>query len=259
MRRTAVLLGLLLAIGLAGSARAVSIIDTTIFWDGSLGVGGFGQKAGVAATYGQLFRVTAPETVLEGFTFFIDDRFAGPVLFEAFVMAWNGLKATGPILYQSAPMSTTNNGGLGGYETISLVTSVACKPGNRSGGCRTTSNANARSVTRSVKLTENSQYVAFLTASNVFDAYEDDVSRWGFLGANRYSGGAFVWALNGNDFSLLSTEAWSRYGLYNFSDDLAFKMSFTTNPEPHAALLFGVGVFVVARAIRRAERARAVA
>ncbi len=234
-RRRLVFFSLLLAIGFAGSARAVSIIDTTSSWDGTLGVGGFGEKADTAATYGQTFRAPASDTVLDSFTFFVDDRFAGPVHFEGFVMAWDGVKASGPVLYQSAPMGTTDN--LHGYEEITLLT----------GG---------------VELTANAEYVAFLSASNVFDQ-QDDSSRWAFLDANAYGDGAFVWALNGNDFSLLSSHAWSRYGGYSFSDDLAFRMSFSSppvhTPEPHAALLFGVGAFVVARAIRRAERARAVA
>ena len=116
-------------------------IETIPAWDGQSFVGSFGERN--TATYGQT--VTAPGNVLQSFKFLVDDSLNPDFVdFEAFVYAWDGAKAAGPALYTSAPMSTTNNGGQGGYEEIELLT----------GG---------------VPVVTGGEYVLFLSVSNLFD------------------------------------------------------------------------------------------
>jgi hypothetical protein len=87
---------LLASVG-GGDAWAITVIDTTPTWNGSDGVSAFGEPG--AATYGQSFTVTGTETHLDSFSFWLND-FLNPdaVDFAAYVMAWDGTKATGSIL-----------------------------------------------------------------------------------------------------------------------------------------------------------------
>ena len=86
LRRVALVAAVL---SLAGSAAATTIIDTTVFWNGTDAVAPFGQPD--TATYGQTITVGA-DTHLQDFTFYVDDDLA-PVTFAGYVAAWNGFGA----------------------------------------------------------------------------------------------------------------------------------------------------------------------
>ncbi len=212
-------LGAVLVLGMlgAGTAQALSI-------DTSGGVHnpitGFGEPN--AATIGQTFTVGA-DNVLDDFTFHVDD-WLNPdfVDFEAYVMAWNGAMAAGPVLYQSAAMSTTNNGGSGGFEAFTLNT----------GG---------------LSLTNGAQYVAFFTVSNLFDG-APGTSAVDAISSNNYAGGNLVFLNNGNNFGLLTTIGWSQIPSF----DLSFQMNLSTAvPEPGTLLLMGLGLAGAALLRRR--------
>jgi hypothetical protein len=206
---------------LAGPAGAVTIIDTT---NGEWNEGseaylwGEGDQS-VVETFGQTFTVNGPETILTRFTFWINDYYLippdAPIDFGAYIAAWNGARAIGPVLYQSGRRTTTNNHGRFGEELFTFET----------GG---------------VPLAAGMQYVAFLSASEYFDGLASRGGVGGFT-ADSYSGGCFVSEDNGSDFSVLFSENWTTWN----GSELAFQAELT--PEPAALLLLGLGGLAVTR------------
>jgi hypothetical protein len=199
-----------IALGVAGTAQAQMIIDTTPSWNGTDFIQPFGEFN--TATYGQTFTVGS-DNILNDFTFFLND-FDGQsdvVNFAAYVAEWDGSKATGPILYESIPQSTTN---APGFEQFTFNT----------GG---------------IGLTSGKQYVAFLSASNFFDGTSDIAGLGAITSQDVYSGGDFVFYNNGSDFSLLTQNAWDG-GVGNGFGESAFKASFSQKiasvPEPTTML-----------------------
>ena len=190
-------------------------ISTVGSWDGSSSVSAMGEPD--TATYGQTF--TAPaDNVLTSFTFYVNDDENPDFLdFAAYVYAWDGLKATGPALFTSGGMSTTDNGGAGGFETITVNT----------GG---------------VTLVPGSLYVAFFSASNFFDGIAG-TSTWGYLDADGYAGGGFWFSNNGNNFAALTTNNWENF-VGGGVDDLAFSMEFSPSqvPEPATLTMLALGI-----------------
>ena len=186
--------------GAGVAAEGQKIIETVSSWDGSRSIGSFGETN--TATYGQTFTVDGPETDLDSFTFYVNDN-VNPdyVDFEAYVMEWDGSKATGPILHQSAPISSTNNGGSDGFESFTIDT----------GG---------------VSLTAGKQYVAFFCASNLFDGLYGTARFGGVLGST-YTGGSFVHDNNGSNFSQLTTSTWDNTTGGSWGD-LAFEIVLST-------------------------------
>jgi hypothetical protein len=197
----------LLSLATTGNAQAATIIDTTTSWNGIQKFGPFGENNGSGATYGQTFTVGTDNT-LNSFTFFLDGSDNPDVIdFAGYVMAWDGTKATGSILYESAMNSTT----LGqGFEQFTFNT----------GG---------------VNLVSGQQYVAFLSASNYFDN-QDGTGFMGVIQSNVYNDGNFVLSFNENRFSELSDQSWMDIQSY----DVAFKATFSSGvqsvPEPTSML-----------------------
>jgi len=203
------------------SVRAdVADVDTTVYWDGVSAMGPFGVPN--AATVGQTFMVDE-ETLLSGFAFFVDDSYDywGHFLtFGAYVMAWDGAKATGDVLFEGGPYTTSNNGGEDGFEEFAADTEeLFLAPGD---------------------------YVAFFSASWYF-GQPPVQSMLGAIQGDVYPGGMPVAIDNGMDFDLITQQNWGAYGYVEH----AFWLDFTPVPEP-TTLSLASGLLVwISAALRR--------
>lgn len=228
----------------ATSARAGYIVNTHAGWNGSEFIERFGSgPAGTIIyneTFGQTFTVTGGNTILDSFSFWLDDTL-GTVSFRAYVMAWSDgppEMATGSILWSSgSPTSTSGNSG---FQEFGFTT----------GG---------------LTLTDNTKYVAFLNAS-LPDTYVESVSsRMGMSSDDLYLGGEFVRLDNGaaaDQATLVSQLTTSTWTVPASNYDAAFVANFsapeTVVPEPGPILAmlslvsFGAGTVVLRR--RRAQK-----
>jgi len=176
------------------------------------------------ATYGQTITAVAGTTQLNSFSFYIQT--SGTITYRAYVMAWDGTKATGPILFQSLDQVTSGTG-LNQYTY-------------NTGG---------------ISLTPGSQYVLFASVSNNYFVGNSA----GVMGArnnNPYSGGRFVYSNNGNNFGQLLSNNWDTFG---DSYDLAFTAQLSSPnevPEPTTMALFGTGLVGIAAQLRRRRKAQ---
>jgi hypothetical protein len=181
----------------AGQAAADTTIDTgppngSFMW--------FGEPS--EATFGQTFIAPTGASTLKSFSFFIDDgQNPDSVQFQAFVMAWDGEKAKGPILFQSPSLTTTNNGGLDGFERFNVT------------------------INGGLPLLGGASYVAFISASNLLNGIPGD-SVTGMIIPGSYPDGGFVHFDNGADLSLLTTNKWNDD---YFFLDMAFALVFGTS------------------------------
>ncbi len=181
-------------------------VTTVPQWNGIDAQGEFGEGGISDATYGQTFTVPSGVDTLSSFAFFLDDLGgADSVHFQAFVMAWNGSMASGPVLFQSGPLSSSDIG-VGTFQRFNVVIS---------GGLRVVPGAT---------------YVAFFSASNLFDGNPGSANV-GAVNAGTYAGGEFVSLNNGSNFGAVTTNPWSTL----FGVDLAFDFVFTNSENGEAA------------------------
>lgn len=185
--------------GISGMAYADTVIDTTPSWVG-IPVGLFGPSH--TETYGQTVTVPLTDPVLKSWTFYMQLDTA--THFQGEVYAWNGKMATGPNLFESPVMTTTNSNA---FQAITFDT----------GG---------------LALTPGDTYVLFASTSK--DARSGGGGDWGIVSGSAYTGGAFYFMNNGNHPTQWTADFWDP-GLTGF--DLAFKADFDSPaavPEPSA-------------------------
>jgi len=205
-----------------GLAHADTVISTIPSWDGFGFVLPFGAPD--TETYGQIITVPSTDPVLESWTFYMKQDTA--TQFQGEVYAWNGTMATGPGLFESAVMTTTN---AYVFQPITFNT----------GG---------------LALTPGQMYVLFASSSKGNQSSTGH-GEWGSIPhSNAYAGGAFAFINNGADPSEWTSDPWSTFG----NTDLAFKADFDSPaavPEPPAQMLSATilfAMFVVTRLGRKA-------
>ncbi|MBT1062768.1 PEP-CTERM sorting domain-containing protein [Bowmanella sp. Y26] len=222
---------LLVVISTFGGFANAGLIDTTTGWDGVSSVGVFGEMS--TATYGQTFLVNGPDTQLDSWTFYIDD-YVNPdfVDFAFYIMDWDSAttRATGSILYQSAAVSTTNNGGFDGMEAITFNT----------GG---------------LNLVSGNDYIAFISTSELFDGSSGTSEIGSLLDETAYVDGGFFWQDNHSSAGTWDTEAWFHRSPGSDFGDLAFTASFSSAsvPEPGGFALLGLGLAGLVLSRKRKE------
>jgi hypothetical protein len=190
-------------------------------------------------TLGQTFRAPASgdgaAVSLHGFSFWLGAySFAPPPSYAAYVMAWDGAKATGPVLYRSDVRTGPQWPAVMAEERFALAAPAALAPGQ--------------------------SYVAFLSAAELGAGAPFGEMALGWVhGADAYTDGR-LWVAATDDFGALSTEAWTSHT----AEDLAFRADFTpavtTTPEPASwALMAGGLATILVFAGGRARRAHAAA
>jgi hypothetical protein len=173
-----------------------------------------------------VIQIPAGVTMINGFSF----RIMAPttLAFRGEIYAWDGTKATGSALYESAPVSTTN---AAIYEVVSFNT----------GG---------------TPVMAGQQYVLFASSSKDNAGHSGGGSRWGSTNSNTLIvPGQFVYMNNGTDVTQWTTTTWS-----TIAQDLAMTAAFN-DPSPvapvgsptgteWAMMLMGAGIiFIAARSL----------
>lgn len=216
-------LSILLA-GINAPAKASTVIDTIAGLPASPGkIWGFGEGSG--ETIGQTFVVPQTDNVLTSFTFLLADEdgqmynaygYNGVTKFDFIIMKWNGIKATGPLLFQSGPYSITTGN--------SNPTQFVFNTGNLS-------------------LTSDQQYVAFVTCSTELDGINDFATAIYAStsdGSEPYSGGTCVYLDSNADLTAFTATTWNST-FEGYPKDLAFRATFSSVPEPSTAGLLLAG------------------
>jgi hypothetical protein len=163
------------------------VIDTMPYWTGT----GWGNRW----TVGQIFTTPVGYTTLEQLTFYAQGA-PGPVEFSLYVMEWDGLRATGSVLFDSGPFSVSSGGPIvGGFYPISTRPHLTLQPGR--------------------------QYVAFLSG-----AYQSgrpsDALYVPLLDSDAYGGG---YAVTTAAFEDVTTWNWGRLDV-NPARDIGFRARF---------------------------------
>jgi hypothetical protein len=211
--------------------RGDQIINTTVGWDGVSGYQPFGEYG--LETLGQTLN-SGNSHYLHDFSFNIAPWYGDlNVVFRAYLMAWDGAGAAGPVLFQSDTLSTAGlpSFGSGPYTQFAI-------------------NAHDTPVD------PNTDYVIILSSLGL----ETSGKSGAVVGArfdNPYSGGGLFFSnLTGDHFSLLTTTPWYSAG---DSVDLAFEADFISTPlsvpEPTSLLMLVSALSLVTAASVMRRRA----
>jgi Ca2+-binding RTX toxin-like protein len=220
LKTSCLALGTAALLALVPSAGAATVLDTTPGWDGSsgictMGVGrdlppdGSGPGVPYATTYGQVVTAPAADTVLDELTFFLTQYpFGGDALVvRAEVYAWDGTRATGAAVWESAP------------RTLALTSDTQAVAFGTGGA----------------GLVAGARYVVFLSVAKDLERIADGTGAC--LGAVAGAGsadGGLVTVQDGGDERQWTARAWSRVG----DQDLALRAAFSApaaSPAPVCA------------------------
>jgi len=185
----------ILALGTVSASAMVNSAKPTIntykFWDGSQIVIPFGCPD--TTTYGQVITVPAGKTLLNKYTFSWENiGGSGSMKVRGEVYAWDGTKATGSALYQSAARFVSFGDSLFHFETFKVGGAV---------------------------VTPGHQYVIFASIDKDYEKCKNSYEvGWAYTSADVYGGGNFVFQNNSGDESQWTTTPWTDFGA-----DLAFK------------------------------------
>jgi len=201
---------------------SAEIIDTLSQWTGG-SLDSFGDLAGNnpgAVTFGQTFILQEGPGYLTSVSFLVNDYYPSPAsevcTFKAYVMAWEGQRPTGPVLYESQPLTTS--GSLFEYDTFTIGFNGP-------------------------PLENDREYILFFSANEFLNGIRSDAAMACVL--NIYPGGGFYEHWGGFSFSDLLTQDWRQ----SWADyvDLAVRIEVTTVPEPGTVLLLGLGGLATVR------------
>ena len=170
-------------------------------WNPSSFVFPFGESQ--FETFGQTFVAPVGNAVLQDFSFWVDN-ISGTSTFRGYVMAWDGSKASGSMLFSSGNYTISQ----AGFEKVTFNT------GN-------------------LVLAGGSQYVAFFSASEAFDLVSD-IAYFGARGNSAYANGNFVYQEVGSGFLSLTTTNWGSVVGNGILADLTFEMHFAQGGLPSA-------------------------
>lgn len=192
MHKSALLLATACAATFACAAGNPAFAITTYkSWDGSMSVIPFGCPN--TSTYGQVITIPNGRTHLGKFHFSWVNLGTGSMKVRGEVYAWDGTKATGSALYESAPKNISFSDGL--FHRVTFQANL-------------------------IPVTAGAQYVIF---ASIDKDYEDCTNNyevgWGYIGSDVYPGGTFVYQNNGGDESQWTGSAWTTFG----GSDVAFK------------------------------------
>jgi hypothetical protein len=178
----------------------------------------WGLGEGATETMGQTFTVPAGNPKLMVFSFVLADEanqlysaygYGGTSVIDFGVMAWDGAKATGPVLFQSGPTTITT----GQY-------SPALYNFNING----------------LLLVPGQQYVAFVTTSTRSDGV-NDFATMAYVGdGSTYAGGDWVSLDDNGNTAAWTTTAWMKT-VEGYPTDAVFRATFLPVPEPATGLL----------------------
>jgi hypothetical protein len=181
-----------------------------------------------ATSYGQTFKAPAGH-VLDRFTFWLEKNFTSPdpLQVEAYVMAWDGQKATGPVLYESAVTSV---------DATHLVPFTFATGGT--------------------PLIAGGDYVAFVSVSGLVER-GNGFGEMGTSVDSAYTEGDFFIQFDGDQFDAVTTRTWEYRKVEDTrSIDAGFEAKFSaisSVPEPAGLALLTIGALPLLRWRRRPQ------
>jgi hypothetical protein len=191
---------LLGAVSLLPAFGDTTVVGNFASWNGSTTAFSFGVPYSIAFdTYGQTFTVPAGQPVISDMSFWVGWNFGGGVTFSGYLMAWDGMEATGPVLFQSTPASVDSS--TPGIAKMDFpMPNITLVPGNR--------------------------YVFFLLAS-VGSGGAATARLAVTADSSSYAGGNFVFTGSGGAFSNLSSP-WLQTDTASAFGDAVFEASFNS-------------------------------